>query len=100
MANDISKINDTYAKGDEINTTIYDAYNNSCSYDTLKCKLYWDIYDSEGTIIEKNFIKNDTLALNYGFDKLTTNTGYYYHRTFWNIEKLFYLPTSPMANIQ
>ena len=73
MANDISKINDTYAKGDEINTTIYDAYNNSCSYDTLKCKLYWDIYDSEGTIIEKNFIKNDTLALNYGFDKLTTN---------------------------
>lgn len=40
MANDISKINDTYAKGDEINTTIYDAYNNSCSYDTLKCKLY------------------------------------------------------------
>ena len=73
MANDISKINDTYAKGDEINTTIYDAYNNSCSYDTLKCKFYWDIYDSEGTIIEKNFIKNDTLALNYGFDKLTTN---------------------------
>lgn len=73
MADDISKINDTYAKGDEINTTIYDAYNNSCSYDTLKCKLYWDIYDSEGTIIEKNFIKNDTLALNYGFDKLTTN---------------------------
>ena len=73
MANDISKINDTYAKGDEINTTIYDAYNNSCTYDTLKCKLYWDIYDSEGTIIEKNFIKNDTLALNYGFDKLTTN---------------------------
>lgn len=73
MADDISKINDTYAKGDEINTTIYDAYNNSCTYDTLKCKLYWDIYDSEGTIIEKNFIKNDTLALNYGFDKLTTN---------------------------
>ena len=73
MADDISKINDTYAKGDKINTTIYDAYNNSCSYDTLKCKLYWDIYDSEGTIIEKNFIKNDTLALNYGFDKLTTN---------------------------
>lgn len=73
MADDISKINDTYTKGDEINTTIYDAYNNSCSYDTLKCKLYWDIYDSEGTIIEKNFIKNDTLALNYGFDKLTTN---------------------------
>lgn len=73
MADDISKINDTYAKGDEINTTIYDAYNNSCTYDTLKCKFYWDIYDSEGTIIEKNFIKNDTLALNYGFDKLTTN---------------------------
>ena len=73
MADDISKINDTYAKGDEINTTIYDAYNNSCTYDTLKCKLYWDIYDAEGTIIEKNFIKNDTLALNYGFDKLTTN---------------------------
>lgn len=73
MADDISKINDTYAKGDEINTTIYDAYNNSCTYDTLKCKLYWDIYDSDGTIIEKNFIKNDTLALNYGFDKLTTN---------------------------
>ena len=73
MADNISKINDTYAKGDEIKAIIYDAYNISCTYDTLKCKLYWDIYDAEGKIVEKNFIKNDTLALNYGFDKLTTS---------------------------
>lgn len=73
MADNISEINDTYAKGDEIKTTIYDAYNNSSTYDTLKCKFYWDIYDAEGNIVEKNFIKNDTLALNYGFDQLTTS---------------------------
>lgn len=73
IADGISKINDTYAKGDEIKAVIYDAYNSSCTYDTLKCKLYWDIYDAEGKIVEKNFIKNDTLALNYGFDKLTTS---------------------------
>ena len=72
MVDNISTLDDFYAKGDEIKATIYDAYNNSSTYDTLKCKLYWDLYDAEGKIIGQNFIKNDTLPLNYGFDKLTT----------------------------
>ena len=73
MADGISRISDTYAKGDKIKATVYDAYNNSCTYDTLICKLYWDIYDAEGKMIDKNFIKSDTLALNYGSEKLTTS---------------------------
>lgn len=73
MADNISELNDTYAKGEEIKTNVIDGYNVSSTDDTLKCKFYWDLYDSEGKIVSKNFIKNDTLALNYGFDKLKTS---------------------------
>lgn len=62
MADNISEINDTYAKGDEIKTTIYDAYNNSSTYDTLKCKFYWDIYDAE-EILLKRISSRTTLSL-------------------------------------
>ena len=59
MADNISEINDTYAKGDEIKTTIYDAYNNSSTYDTLKCKFYWDIYDAEKRPTGRTMKRND-----------------------------------------
>lgn len=73
IADNISKLSDTYAKGDKISANVTEGYNASSTDDTLKCKFYWDLYDSEGKIVSKNFIKNDTLALNYGFDKLKTS---------------------------
>ena len=72
MADDITELDDTYAKGEEIKANIIDGYNVSSTGDTLKCKFYWNLYDSEGKIVYNNFIKADTLALNYGFDKLKT----------------------------
>ncbi len=73
MADNISELDGTYAKGEAIKANIIEGYNASSTDDTLKCKFYWDLYDSDGKIVDKQLIKNDTLPLNYGFDKLKTS---------------------------
>lgn len=73
LVDNLSEIDDSYAKGEEIRATIYDGYNTSSTDDTLKCKLYWDLYKADGTLVYQHFVKNDTLALNYGFEKENTS---------------------------
>lgn len=70
---DMEDIDDSYALGETVNTTLYDGYNESSTYDTLMCKFYWDLYDADGNIVSQQFVKSDTLALNYGFEKLKTS---------------------------